>query len=85
MLQYKIFKQTPWPESASELYRPSDRRLSAKFMPTFCETSRFPNFVDDSRPTDGGEVVRSCAPASFSPRKITGTRFFKVAESNPGP
>jgi hypothetical protein len=23
-------KRTPWPESASELYRPSDRRLSAK-------------------------------------------------------
>jgi hypothetical protein len=23
-------KQTPWPESESELYRPSDRRLSAK-------------------------------------------------------
>jgi hypothetical protein len=23
-------KQTPWPEFASELYRPSDRRLSAK-------------------------------------------------------
>jgi hypothetical protein len=23
-------KQTPWPESASELYRPSDCRLSAK-------------------------------------------------------
>jgi hypothetical protein len=23
-------KKTPWPESASELYRPSDRRLSAK-------------------------------------------------------
>jgi hypothetical protein len=23
-------KQTPWSESASELYRPSDRRLSAK-------------------------------------------------------
>jgi hypothetical protein len=22
-------QQTPWPESASELYRPSDRRLSA--------------------------------------------------------
>jgi hypothetical protein len=28
-------KQTPWPESASELYRPSDRRLSAKIVPTF--------------------------------------------------
>jgi hypothetical protein len=26
---------TPWPESASELYRPSDRRLSAKLVPTF--------------------------------------------------
>jgi hypothetical protein len=28
-------KQTPWSESASELYRPSDRRLSAKWLPTF--------------------------------------------------
>jgi hypothetical protein len=27
---------TPWPESASELYQPSDRRLSAKLGPTFC-------------------------------------------------
>jgi hypothetical protein len=30
-------KQTPWSESASELYRPSDRRLSAKWLPTFAE------------------------------------------------
>jgi hypothetical protein len=29
-------KKTPLPESASELYRPSDRRLSAKRLPTFC-------------------------------------------------
>jgi hypothetical protein len=28
-------KQTPWSESASELYRPSDRRLPAKLVPTF--------------------------------------------------
>jgi hypothetical protein len=28
-------KQTPWPGSLSELYWPSDRRLSAKLMPTF--------------------------------------------------
>jgi hypothetical protein len=28
-------KKTPWSESASELYRPSDRRLSAKLVPTF--------------------------------------------------
>jgi hypothetical protein len=30
-------KQTPWPESASELYRPSDRRFSAKWLPTFAD------------------------------------------------
>jgi hypothetical protein len=28
-------KQTPWPESTKELYRPSDRRLTAKLVPTF--------------------------------------------------
>jgi hypothetical protein len=28
-------KQTPWRESASELYRPSDRRLSEKLVPVF--------------------------------------------------
>jgi hypothetical protein len=28
---------TPWPETASELYRPSDRRLSAKLAPTFAD------------------------------------------------
>jgi hypothetical protein len=27
-------KQTPWSESASKLYRPSDRRLLAKWLPT---------------------------------------------------
>jgi hypothetical protein len=30
-------KDTPWPESASELCRPSDRRLSAKLVPTFAD------------------------------------------------
>jgi hypothetical protein len=28
---------TQWPESASELYRPSDRRLSTKLVPTFAD------------------------------------------------
>jgi hypothetical protein len=28
---------TPWPESESELYRPSDRRLSEKLVPTFAD------------------------------------------------
>jgi hypothetical protein len=29
--------KTPWPESASEVYRPSDRRLSAKLVPIFAD------------------------------------------------
>jgi hypothetical protein len=28
---------TPWPEPASELYRPSDRRLSVKLLPAFAD------------------------------------------------
>jgi hypothetical protein len=30
-------KKTQWSESASELYRLSDRRLSAKWLPTFAD------------------------------------------------
>jgi hypothetical protein len=30
-------RKTPWSESASELYRPSDRRISAKWLPTFAD------------------------------------------------
>jgi hypothetical protein len=29
--------KAPWPESASELYRPSYRRLYAKLVPTFAD------------------------------------------------
>jgi hypothetical protein len=32
-----IMFKTPWPKSARELYRPSDRRLSAKLVPTFAD------------------------------------------------
>jgi hypothetical protein len=31
----RSIKNTPWPQSASKLYRQSDRRLSAKLVPTF--------------------------------------------------
>jgi hypothetical protein len=31
------FKLTPWPQSLSELYRPCDRRLSAKLVVTFAD------------------------------------------------
>jgi hypothetical protein len=33
----KKVKQTPWSESTSKLYRPSDSQLSAKLMPTFAD------------------------------------------------
>jgi CBS-domain-containing membrane protein len=53
-------KKTPWSESASELYRPSDRRLSAKCLPTFADKGchvvsvtdlygRILGFIDRSR------------------------------------
>jgi hypothetical protein len=32
-----VYKKAPWSESAGELYRPSDRRLSAKWLPTFVD------------------------------------------------
>jgi hypothetical protein len=35
--QTRTKTQTPWPESESELYRPSDRRLSAKLVSTFAD------------------------------------------------
>jgi hypothetical protein len=31
-------KETPWPGSTSELYRPSDRRFSAKLVQAFAES-----------------------------------------------
>jgi hypothetical protein len=32
-----IIIKTRWPQSGSELHRPSDRRLSAKLVPTFAD------------------------------------------------
>jgi hypothetical protein len=37
-LEHNILQnKTPWTESASELYRPKDRSLSAKLLPTFAD------------------------------------------------
>jgi hypothetical protein len=33
----QVFKQTPWSEFASELYRPRDRRWSAKLVQTYAD------------------------------------------------
>jgi hypothetical protein len=37
MTRIVVQTKTPWPYSTSELYRPSDRRLSAKLVPTFAD------------------------------------------------
>jgi hypothetical protein len=42
-----------WPQSASKLYRPSDRRLSAKLVPDFA--GRVCCVVSDSDPS-GGQI-----------------------------
>jgi hypothetical protein len=49
-----LYKQTLWPESASELCPPSDRCLSAKLVPTFADrgcwaVSKMDPFLDRSR------------------------------------
>jgi hypothetical protein len=41
-------ERTPWPESASELYPPSDRRMSAMLVPTFADRGCHVVSVTDS-------------------------------------
>jgi hypothetical protein len=59
-LMFIYTNSIPWPESASELCRPSDSRLSAKIVPTFADKGchvvsvtdpfgRILGFVDRSR------------------------------------
>jgi hypothetical protein len=36
-IKLKLKKKAPWSESARELYRPSDRRLSANLVPIFAD------------------------------------------------
>jgi hypothetical protein len=36
-LKYITLEKTPWPKSASALYRPSARPLSVKLVPTFTD------------------------------------------------
>jgi hypothetical protein len=43
-----IYIKTPWPESVRELYRQSDRRLSAKLAPTFVDRGCHVVSVKDS-------------------------------------
>jgi CBS-domain-containing membrane protein len=60
--------ETPWSESARELYQPSDRRLSAKSLPTFADKGchvvsvmdpygRILGFIDRSRRNNIMELI----------------------------
>jgi hypothetical protein len=43
----RIVIKTPWPESESELYRPSDGCLSEKLAPTFADKGYHVGSVTD--------------------------------------
>jgi hypothetical protein len=51
---------TLWPESATELYRPSDRRFSKKLMPTFADRGCYVVSVTDPYGRILGFLDRSC-------------------------
>jgi hypothetical protein len=53
-------KKLPWSESTSELYRPSDRRLSAKWLPTFADKGSHVVSVADPYGCILGFLDRSC-------------------------
>jgi hypothetical protein len=60
ILQKTKTKQTQWSESESELYRPSDRRLSAKSLPTFADKGCHVVSVTDPYGRILGFPDRSC-------------------------
>jgi hypothetical protein len=53
-------EKNPWPESASELHRPSERRLLAKLAPTFSETGCHLVNLTDSYGRVLGFLDQSC-------------------------
>jgi hypothetical protein len=66
-----ILIYTPWPESVSELYRPSDRRLSAKLVPTFTDREM-------SRSQRGGFPTASLARKLKKHNNLLGNRTCDV-------
>jgi hypothetical protein len=57
--RYLSEDKTSWPESASELYRPSDRRLSVKLVPAFADTECHVARVTDPHCRKLGLLYRS--------------------------
>jgi hypothetical protein len=88
-------KKTPWSESASELYRPSDRRLSAKRLPTFVDKGchvvsvtdpygRILGFLDRSRYFSIKWLLSCTHEAEWTPFQTPLLFFLYCRESNPG-
>jgi hypothetical protein len=72
----KIWKATSWPESASELYRPSDRLLSAKIVPAFsdrgcCVVNTTDPFGRNREPEP---LLSLPSSASIVPTRLSGPR-----------
>jgi hypothetical protein len=58
-------KLTPWLESASELYRPSDSRLSAKLVPTFADRGVKQNRKFEGQQNSVSPVETLCKPLNL--------------------
>jgi hypothetical protein len=69
---HKQTKQTPWPESASELYRPSDRRLSAKLVVTSANRGSHVVSVRDPYGRILGFLDRTCCVNTLGKKKLSG-------------
>jgi hypothetical protein len=92
-----IKKKTPWSESTSELYRPSDRRLSAKWLPTFPDGGhhvvsvtdpygRIFGFLDRSRYFSIKQLLSSTHEAVWTPFQTQYFFFILVVPGmEPGP
>jgi hypothetical protein len=89
-------KQTPWSESTSEQYRPSDRRLSAKRLPTFedrgCHVvsvtdpyGRILDFLDRSRYFSIKKIPSCTHEAEWTPFQTHYFFFLVVPGIEPGP
>jgi hypothetical protein len=89
-------ERTPWSESASELCRPSDRRLSAKWLPTFADKGchvisvtdpygRILGFLDRSRYFSIKYLLSCTHEAEWTPFQTHYFFFLVVPGIEPGP
>jgi hypothetical protein len=85
-------KKTPWSESATELHRPSNHRLSAKWLPTFADRGchvvsvtdlygRILGFIDRSRYFSIKQLLSCTHEAEWTPFQ-THYSFFSDSAGN---